>query len=56
MWLGMWAAAGAAGAVAQTTRTATGALTDTAETIVPLDSTCVPDFLQQSDALSFIGQ
>jgi hypothetical protein len=29
---------------------------DAAETIVPLDSSGVPDFLQQSDALSFIGQ
>jgi hypothetical protein len=36
--------------------TGIGVLMDTAVTIVPVDSTCVPDFLQQSDALSFIGQ
>ena len=36
--------------------TGIGALTDAALTIVPWDSTCGPDCLQQSEALSFIGQ
>jgi hypothetical protein len=38
------------------TGTDIGALTDEALTIVPWDSTCGPDCLQQSEALSFIGQ
>ena len=42
--------------VNQSTGTDIGALTDEALTIVPWDSTCGPDCLQQSEALSFIGQ
>jgi hypothetical protein len=42
--------------VNQSIGTDIGALTDVALTIVPWDSTCGPDFLQQSEALSFIGQ
>ena len=38
------------------TGTDIGALTDEALTIVPWNSTCGPDCLQQSEALSFIGQ
>src|ERR1700730_15256689 len=41
--------------VNQSTGTDIGALTDAALTIVPWDSTCGPDCLQQSEALSFIG-
>ena len=42
--------------VNQSTGTDIGAMTDEALTIVPGDSTCGPDCLQQSEALSFIGQ
>ena len=42
--------------VNQSTGTDTGALTDEALTIVPWESTRGPDCLQQSEALSFIGQ
>src|ERR1700716_704959 len=52
----VWAVNNNAETVAQSMGTDMGALTDVALTIVPWDSTCGPDCLQQSAALSFIGQ
>src|SRR5216684_7296820 len=53
---GVWAVKDNAWTINQSIGTDIGARTEVALTIVPWDSTCGPDCLQQSEALSFIGQ
>src|SRR5216684_913491 len=53
---GVWAVKDNAWTINQSIGTDIGGRTDVALTIVPWDSTCGPDCLQQSEALFFIGQ